>query len=208
MFHAEGGDYSKGISPGLSLKSYIISQVESQLTRELKTQQESQNNDDEAELSRMGSAFYDKGNKVAMNLDKIKVADLIFGRDNGSMIHLLKKRGEAIAEQEFDIIRSIEKKINKEIKNNYEQMTTPTSAFIIFEEEEGPLLALRNNKNRNYHMLGSNMKFNAPHMPTDIIWENRGSKNSFRKHTVAFMALLFLLLCSGIVVGELSSWEQ
>ena len=66
------------------------------------------------------------------------------------MIQLLKKRGEAIAEQEFDIIRSIEKKINKQIKNNYEQMTTPSSAFIIFEEEEGPLLAFKNNKHRQY----------------------------------------------------------
>ncbi len=36
IFHAENGDYSRNISPGLSLKKYLIKSIEKQLTSELK----------------------------------------------------------------------------------------------------------------------------------------------------------------------------
>lgn len=67
----------------------------------------------------------------------MRVAELTFGRNNGRLIRLLKKRGGAIAEQEFLEVRQIEKEINSQIKNNYEKLTTPNMAFITFEEEEG-----------------------------------------------------------------------
>ena len=40
IFHKEGGDYSKNISPGLSLKCHIIDKIEAELTRELRLKQE------------------------------------------------------------------------------------------------------------------------------------------------------------------------
>ena len=39
VYHAKGGDYSKNISPGLSLKRYMIYKIEKQLTKELKVKQ-------------------------------------------------------------------------------------------------------------------------------------------------------------------------
>ena len=47
VFHGQSGDYSKGISPGMSLKRHIIRNVEKTLTKELKAQQEKQANLDE-----------------------------------------------------------------------------------------------------------------------------------------------------------------
>lgn len=37
VFHGPSGDYSKNVSPGLSLKKHLIRLVEKQLTKELKS---------------------------------------------------------------------------------------------------------------------------------------------------------------------------
>ena len=50
-----------------------------------------------------------KSARVNVNLDKIKVAELHFGRDNAEFITLLEERGTSIAEQEFAEMRKIEK---------------------------------------------------------------------------------------------------
>ena len=39
VFHGPGGDYTKNISPGMSLKRFLIRKIEKQLTSELKAQQ-------------------------------------------------------------------------------------------------------------------------------------------------------------------------
>ena len=89
------------------------------------------------------------------------------------MIELLKKRGHAISMQEFEDVRKYERKINKEIRENYDALTTPNVAFITFEEEEFVKIARYNNSTRKARMLGSPMVFEEPLSPTDLIWENR-----------------------------------
>ena len=138
---------------------------------------------------------------IKTNLTKIKIADLTFGRENQTMIRLLAKRGTAIREQNWEHMRKIENKINVELKNNYDVLTTPTSCVITFEEEEGANLAIgENNKTRDANLLGQRMVFKKPYSPTDIVWEHREKKGAWKNHIVVFAALIFLLLCSFVIV--------
>jgi len=107
------------------------------------------------------------------SVDKIYVADLIFGRNNGKMIELLKERGNSIGLQEFEDIRKVEREINREIRENYDTLTTPNVVFITFEEEEATKIARANNNKRTATILGGPMHFDEPLTPTDLIWENR-----------------------------------
>ena len=116
---------------------------------------------------------------AASTLSKVRVADITFGRNNGRLIRLLKERGESIVDHDFEKVHEIEAKINERIRINYERLTTPNHAFIVFEEEEGMKIALRNNSVREYNLLGSPMTFSQPHSPTDIIWENRERTDMF-----------------------------
>ena len=100
---------------------------------------------------------------VSTGLEKIKVADLTFSRYNGPLIVLLKKRGEAIAKQDFEDMHHYEKEINSAIKTNYDKFIMPNMAIITFEEEEGPKLAMKNNYRRSMQLLGSTMKFEKAH---------------------------------------------
>lgn len=81
-------------------------------------------------------------------------------------------------------------------------------AMIVFEEEEGPMLALSNNKTRVKNLLGEKMQFKKPISPTDIIWEHREQKDFVKRHILAFITLAVLLLSSSVVVYEISSYEQ
>ena len=96
VFHGPGGDYTKNISPGMSLKSYLIRKIEKQLTNELKAQQSYQKK--QSESVRMNMLLLERDKSVSEGLDSIKIADLTFSRNNGPMIALLKKRGTAIIE--------------------------------------------------------------------------------------------------------------
>ena len=50
-----------------------------------------------------------KSGRVNVSLEKIKVAELHFGRDNNKLIMLLEERGIAIADQEFEHMHKLEK---------------------------------------------------------------------------------------------------
>lgn len=145
VFHGQSGDYSKGISPGMSLKRHIIRNVEKTLTKELKAQQEKQANLDEWSIKMNSNILKSKKSSVSDGLKKIKVADLTFSRYNGTLINMLKKRGEAIAEQNFPQMHKVEDKINRQLKIHYDKFIKPNMAIITFEEEEGAKLAMKNN---------------------------------------------------------------
>ena len=57
----------------------------------------------------MTDVIYRGDSFVKVDLEKIKVADLTFCRKNGPLIELLKKRGHAIAEQEFKEVHEYER---------------------------------------------------------------------------------------------------
>ena len=109
-------------------------------------------------------------------------------------------------------MHKIEAEINDMIKNNYDQLTTPHMCVIIFEEEEGPQMALgsKNGKRdpEKSTLLDQPLFFKKAQAPTDIIWENKGTKFFWRKHLKAALGILLLLLASFIVVYEISTWEQ
>lgn len=63
------------------------------------------------------------------------------------------------------------------LKENYEELTTPTGAFITFEEDKGAEIALDHKKKSEEEidlLPGQKFgKFSRAPEPTDIIWENR-----------------------------------
>ena len=80
-FHGEGGDYSKNVSPGLSLKRHIMQVVEDVLTEEMTAYYQMQ----ETEVSEGGTVHRNilkRDTLVRTQLSKIKIADLTFGREN------------------------------------------------------------------------------------------------------------------------------
>ena len=68
------------------------------------------------------------------------MADLVFAYDNHELIQKLKERGECIVKQDWPKLREKNQEI-QELLKDYERLTTPTAAFITFEEEEGRILA-------------------------------------------------------------------
>jgi len=54
----------------------------------------------------------------------------------------LRKRGQFIANQQFEKMRAQEVVINN-LFNEFDNLTVPVSAFITFEEENGKYLALK-----------------------------------------------------------------
>lgn len=112
--------------------------------------------------------------EIENDLKKVQVADIIFAYDNSNLINLLKKRGTAIGNLKFDEMRKVEKEIDELINKEFDKLTEPVSAFIIFEEEDGIIVALEESEaNSDAKIMGQPMRFRAATEPTNIIWENR-----------------------------------
>ena len=70
-------------------------------------------------------------------VEHIKVAMTTFAFKNELIINLLKERGEIIKNEEWEEMKEIDRRIN-EIKNNHlEDLMTPCSVFMTFENGEG-----------------------------------------------------------------------
>ena len=84
------------------------------------------------------------------------------------------------------------------------RITTPTTAFITFEEEIGIALALKEENmftredGLSIMPIKSQGKFKAASEPTDIIWENRHFTNYERKirEAKAYGTVILVLLVS------------
>lgn len=86
-------------------------------------------------------------------------------------------------------------------------LTTPTSAFIIFEEEEGAQWALKAKGNRE--LMGQPFKFEKASQPTDIIWENRHLQWWERglREVFAYGIVLAILVSSFVAILYLAHLE-
>ena len=84
--------------------------------------------------------------KVKKELKEIKVADIKFTYRNHMLIDAMKERGANIISQKWEKVEKSEKKIQNMLKENYKQLTTPTGAFITFEEDKGAEVAIARNK--------------------------------------------------------------
>lgn len=83
---------------------------------------------------------------------EIKIADVRFAFENHELMAVLKKRGDAIVAKKWEQVNLCESKIQSMIRDDLSKLTTPTAAFITFEEEEGVICALKT-KNSELEIL-------------------------------------------------------
>jgi hypothetical protein len=76
-----------------------------------------------------------------LKITEVKIADIVFAFNNTKLIELLRKRGGFIMNQKYDEMRATEAEISQLTKEEYETFTRPVCAFIIFEEEDGSIIA-------------------------------------------------------------------
>ena len=138
-----------------------------------------------------------------------KVADIVFSFNNASLISALRTRGGCIASQDFDKMREQEGKIN-ELFQDFDDLTIPTAAFIIFESDDSANLALDvKDATNSQNIMGQEMKFSKPSEPTDIIWENRHytPTNYIFRELYAYLIIGVLLFGSLIVIYVISAYS-
>lgn len=70
-------------------------------------------------------------------VEKVKIAVTTLAFKNADMINLLKKRGDCIKNMKWDEQRKIEKEINDLKDAKFDELITPCSVFMTFEDEEG-----------------------------------------------------------------------
>lgn len=71
------------------------------------------------------------------------MADVRFAYENQELIKVLKQRGDAIVAKKWEKVKQSDLKIQDMLKNDLQRLTTPTAAFITFEEEEGVICAIK-----------------------------------------------------------------
>lgn len=76
----------------------------------------------------------------------MKVAKISFAYNNEKLIKMLRQRGTAIKEQEWEQVDKIESKINELKNSQFEKLTRPRSAFVTFETEDAYERACKFNK--------------------------------------------------------------
>jgi hypothetical protein len=104
-------------------------------------------------------------------------------------------------------MREHEVKIN-DLFQDFDRLTIPTSAFIIFETDESSVLADMV-VDSNDTLLSSEFKFDKCSEPTDIIWENRHYTNwdYFKRQSWAFTIIVVLLLASAAFIYWISAFS-
>lgn len=56
---------------------------------------------------------------------------------NAELINLLRQRGAAIKDENWDGMRQIDAQINELKRNKFDEIVTPCSVFMTFQNEEG-----------------------------------------------------------------------
>jgi len=138
---------------------------------------------------------------------KVKIAYIAIGYANGEVIGLLRQRGTAIAQGKFSDISKIDESIDKVATEKKEQLSTPVSAFITFETQDGSERCstylmkktergLKNRKYRRINLLGEEPTLLRSTEPSNIIWENLEiNKKTMKKRKcwVTLVVMLFIL---------------
>lgn len=99
-----------------------------------------------------------------------------------------------------------------------DQLQTPCSAFVTFEEEEGynracklsEMIGAGTYPKHFEYLLTEKMELQPASEPTDIIWENRYfTKNQRRRNRCAvFIIVLLMLMASGSIIFKLSTMRH
>ncbi len=186
------------------LKEYLRKHLEetfNQMLQEMKSSKKDKlmEQDDEA------------GEEGHLNIDEVKIADIVFAFNNDVLIKLLKQRGLLIMNQKYEEAAKIEKQIQDFKDNNYDHLVRPVDAFITFEEEDGKIVAEEYEKKYNKwgkqlpalkEFLGDDLFLVEATEPTNIIWENRHftEVDTFRRSLRAFAAIVCLLIASFLTI--------
>lgn len=136
-------------------------------------------------------------------VEHVKVALTTFAFKNEKIIELLCERGEVIKTEDWQEMEKIDARIN-DIKNNHlEDLMTPCSVFMTFENEEGVNRAINYNETiENDETLAHlgvwlnqfKIKVEKASEPSDIIWENRHFTEGDRLKKKLIVILLMILL--------------
>lgn len=152
---------------------------------------------------------------------KVEVFDIQFAFNNHKLINILKARGTAITNLDFDKIRVYNEEINKLIKNEeeYDNLTKPVCAFITFVKDDGKNIALAYSERETFfsrkssYTLEKETLFNRePEFidstePTNIIWENRHIKG-INYGARVFSAFLIICLMLTITFWVIFAFKQ
>ena len=81
--------------------------------------------------------------------EPIKIAQITFAYENGWIIDILKKRGNAIVAEKYDKLKEINDEIHKKVcvddKDFLDKFQLPCAVFVTFEDEEGTNRAIAYN---------------------------------------------------------------
>jgi hypothetical protein len=127
------------------------------------------------------------------------------------LINLLRARGSCIQQQKYDEMRKIENQISQLKNEEYAKFTRPVCAFIIFEEEDGQIIADEFEPEFTWdgkqlpakiEFLGDGLFFIDATEPTNIIWENRHftPKERFTRAIKATAIIVLLILVSFAII--------
>jgi len=106
-----------------------------------------------------------------------------FGYKNGKLIKLLQIRGTLIANGRFKDLGGVDNAISKILKSESSTITTPVTAFITWETQEGyercnnylfqrTTNGLKNKQKQTFTVFGFEPRISDAPEPTNIIWEN------------------------------------
>jgi len=163
----------------------------------------------ETRLNRLPDLGYEES--VTDGTETIKVAVTTLAFKNAEMIHLLRERGAAIKTEKWALQAEIEEKINNMKNEKFQELTTPCSIFMTFENEEGYQRACKYEETVEENADLADIKFwcgtheidvQEASEPSDIIWENRHFTPTQRKkkECVVGLVMSFMLLASFVFI--------
>lgn len=148
----------------------------------------------------------------------VEILDIVFAYNNYQLIELLTERGAAITNCDWGATKEAEEKISKLImidentvnEENYNNLTTPVTAFITFNSDDGLNEALMYKKAEEFYedlegenfvsqkIFGQDFEFTQATEPSNIIWENRHIKgvNYYLRISSALLIAFIMLLIS------------
>ena len=141
-------------------------------------------------------------------IDKVRVADIQFSYKNGSLINLLKKRGEHVKNNNWPALKKINEELDKIKTKEYQNLIVPVGAFVTFESEEGLQRCLTlKDKESQVTVLGRKPEIKEAPEPTNIIWENRQFSfvQRFLRAILAVAVIAILLSISFSIIVSLKS---
>jgi hypothetical protein len=181
------------------LKEYIKTNLENELNNKLK------------EMKSRPKLVEMEGEDDNINIEEVRIADIVFAFNNDKLIKLLKQRGMFIMQQKYDKACEIEKQIMEYKEANINDLIRPVDAFITFEEEDGKIVAEQFEPKFSFWgtkepsqklFLDDELVLVEATEPTNIIWENRHftSVDTLKRSLKALACIVVLLIISFLTI--------